>query len=340
MSEHEGIVSPAYFVCRPRASTNPRFLHYLLRSGPYLAELTRISKWMPPSQFDTPWEQLRKLPILLPPLDEQRRIADFLDAETARIDSLAALRERQVRLALTRLETLAKRETGRVLVRGVEKSPEGWATHPLRRAISGIKTGATPPSSGPELWVEDTRPGTVPWYGPSSFQGLMHLGVPVKYLPSDAVTERVVPLFAKGSVLIIGIGATAGKVAYLDHDASANQQITALSPGRGVSGKFLAWQLWAATQELRELAPYTTLPIINNDFLKSFPVAMPSVDLQSAVARKLDRAAERVGALHTAAAQASHLVQERRQTLITAAVTGQFDVSTASGRNVTEGVSA
>jgi type I restriction enzyme S subunit len=32
------------------------------------------------------------------------------------------------------------------------------------------------------------------------------------------------------------------------------------------------------------------------------------------------------------------LQAERRQALITAAVTGQFDVSTASGRNVIEGV--
>ena len=32
---------------------------------------------------------------MLPPLDEQRRIADFLDAETARIDQLASLRAEQ-----------------------------------------------------------------------------------------------------------------------------------------------------------------------------------------------------------------------------------------------------
>jgi type I restriction enzyme S subunit len=285
-------------------------------------------------------DKLGALEMPLPDPDEQRRIADFLDAETARIDSLAALRERQVRLALTRLESLAERETGRVLVRGADEPSGGWAVHPLRRAVSAVKTGATPPGSGPELWAEDTRPDALPWYGPSSFQGLTHLGTPVRHLPREAVRDRVVPLFAKGSVLIIGIGATAGKVAYLDHDACANQQITALSPERGVLGKFLAWQLWAATRELRELAPYTTLPIINNDFLKSFPVAMPAEDVQSAVARRLDRAAERVGELHAAAARAAKLVQERRHALITAAVTGRFDIATAGGRHVTEGVPA
>lgn len=90
VSRYEGVVSPAYFVCRPTPSVDPRFLHHLLRSQPYLAELTRVSKFMPPSQFDIVWDDLRMVPVLLPPLGEQRAIADYLDTETARIDALIA----------------------------------------------------------------------------------------------------------------------------------------------------------------------------------------------------------------------------------------------------------
>jgi type I restriction enzyme S subunit len=95
VSNHHGIVSPAYFVCRPDNGWHARYLHYLLLSSPYLAELTRLSKFMPPSQFDIPWEMLRTLPLLHPPLAEQHRIADFLDTETARIDLLEELRSMQ-----------------------------------------------------------------------------------------------------------------------------------------------------------------------------------------------------------------------------------------------------
>ncbi|MFJ4425973.1 restriction endonuclease subunit S [Streptomyces galilaeus] len=310
-----------------------RFLAFALNCVDYSTYLTGSTR------DKLTQEDLKKIDVWLPPLEEQHRIADFLDAETARIDSLTAARERQVYLASARLAGLAKQETGRSFVRGTTVLPKDWQICPLRRAIRGIKTGTTPSGSGPELWIEGTHRDAVPWYGPSSFEGLMHLGPPGKHLPKNAVAERVVPRFPTGSVLIIGIGATAGKVAYLDHDATGNQQITALTPERDVSGRFLSWQLWAATEELRELAPYTTLPIINNDFLKSFPVAMPSGDIQVTVAQSLDRAAARVGALQASASRASTLVKERRQALITAAVTGQFDVSTASGRNVTEGVS-
>lgn len=78
-SKYEGIVSPAYYVLRTGVRLDARFAHYMLISSPYLAELTRLSKFMPPSQFDLPWELLKRLPMLVAPLEEQRRIADFLD---------------------------------------------------------------------------------------------------------------------------------------------------------------------------------------------------------------------------------------------------------------------
>jgi type I restriction enzyme S subunit len=98
VSAYRGIVSPAYFVCRPRAAAVPRFLHFALRSSFYLAELTRISKWMPPSQFDIAWEDLREVLIRVPHPTVQRAIADYLDTETTRIDAIVAAKQRLVEL--------------------------------------------------------------------------------------------------------------------------------------------------------------------------------------------------------------------------------------------------
>lgn len=98
-SAHCGIASPAYFVCRPTEQIDAQFADYLLHSPPYLAELTRISKWQPPAQFDLPWDQLRQLPILVPPRDCQERIVRFLQAETSRLVVLSkAIQEQQAAL--------------------------------------------------------------------------------------------------------------------------------------------------------------------------------------------------------------------------------------------------
>ena len=118
-SRYEGIVSPAYFVCRPVRGVVPKFLHYLLRSTTYLAELTRISKFMPPSQFDISWDDLRLVPILIPEVRTQRAIADYLDTETARIDTLISKKRHLIDL-------LAERRTALItqtVTRGLNPSP-------------------------------------------------------------------------------------------------------------------------------------------------------------------------------------------------------------------------
>ena len=105
-SRFHGIVSPAYFVCRPTSDYSPTFLQYLLLSSTYLQELTRISKWQPPSQFDISWEQLKLLPIVAPELSIQKEIAKYLDRETARIDALIEMQIRQTDLLRERRQAL------------------------------------------------------------------------------------------------------------------------------------------------------------------------------------------------------------------------------------------
>ena len=93
-----GIISPAYFVAEIGPTANPRFVHHLLRTRLYISEYERRGKFMPPSQFDISWHQFRSIPVNLPPLEEQRAIADYLDTETGRIDALITKKRRMIEL--------------------------------------------------------------------------------------------------------------------------------------------------------------------------------------------------------------------------------------------------
>ena len=95
ISPLRGIVSGHYICFRPRHDEDPRFLNWLLRSGVYTLEYARMSRGVRPGQIEIDNDELHCLRIALPPHDEQRRIADFLDAETVRIDKAAALITRQ-----------------------------------------------------------------------------------------------------------------------------------------------------------------------------------------------------------------------------------------------------
>lgn len=90
VSEYEGVVSPAYFVYEfTDASFFKRYFHYLLRSC-YKDEFMRLSGGIRVGQWDLPAEALENTPVLIPPIDKQQRIADFLDAKCAEIDALTA----------------------------------------------------------------------------------------------------------------------------------------------------------------------------------------------------------------------------------------------------------
>ncbi|MGB3624203.1 MAG: restriction endonuclease subunit S [Henriciella sp.] len=98
ISRFQGIVSPAYYVYTPQSDECDQFLHYLLRSDPYIGLYGRISKGVRVNQWDLEHEALRNIPVLLPDLATQRQIADFLDRETARIDLLIEKKQRLVAL--------------------------------------------------------------------------------------------------------------------------------------------------------------------------------------------------------------------------------------------------
>jgi len=308
-SAYEGIVSPAYFVCRPGPDHDSRFLQYLLLSDAYLQELTRVSKWQPPSQFDIGWEQLRAVPIFFPDLPAQRAIADYLDTETARIDALIDKKQRMVQLLADRHLQMVRELT---CCSGLGR--------PLRRVVSTVKTGTTP-----RLGVE-TLDGDAEWVTPGDFaEGLLLLPA-ARLVPESVVHTGEVPLFPPGSILVVGIGATAGKVAFADRAVSSNQQVTAIVPGPDIEGRFLAWQMWSRASELRDLAPYTTLPILNNEFLRSFPVDVPTLALQREVVRSVDGQWAETQALQLRLNRQTDLLRERRQALITAAVTGELEI--------------
>ena len=139
--------------------------------------------------------------------------------------------------------------------------------------------------------------GPVAWYSPGDVGEWLSLASPARTLPAAAISGRHVPVFPPSSVLVVGIGATAGRVAHLDHEGSGNQQMTCIKPGPSVDSRFLAWQLFARSDEIRSTAPFTTLPILNNDFMKSIVLRLPDHSRQNMIASQLDEDARRTQAL-------------------------------------------
>ena len=253
-------------------------------------------------------EALAATRVTLPPLVEQRTIADYLDTETSRIDNLIRKKRRMIELLDKRLAYAARALT-----------TANGAIGPLRRFVYAVKTGTTPPARK----LSELLGSDIGWYSPGDVGPNLQMLPPVRSLNSRALSGGWTPIFPADSTLIVGIGATAGRVGHNDSLSTGNQQITCISPNAKVLPRFLSWQLWARSNELRETAPYTTLPILNNDFLRSTPIVVPSLKIQETVVSQLDRSADRLLATAKRLRAQIGLLTERRQSLITQAVVGK-----------------
>lgn len=91
VSEHEGIVSPAYIICRVDSDkVEAKFLHYLLRSKLYIGIYNALSYGVRVGQWDMHYEDFKKIPLFLPSVEEQKRIVKFIDRKTSEIDQAIA----------------------------------------------------------------------------------------------------------------------------------------------------------------------------------------------------------------------------------------------------------
>jgi len=170
----------------------------------------------------------------LPPLPEQKRIAAYLDASCAAIDAAVAAKQRQIEVLKTMLASIIAQS----VVHGLNQSavrwdttwpwfqavPRHWRYGHLKRFVTRIQTGVTPPTANPEYYED----GTIPWFAPGSYDGDLELHSPRKLINEVALHDGALRRFPAGTVFLIGIGATIGKVGIVTAPASCNQQIVGI----------------------------------------------------------------------------------------------------------------
>ena len=115
VSEHTGIVSPAYFTFDIDGVTG-EFLHVALRSKAYVPFFTAGSDGVRIAQWDLSPTQMREIPLWIPPLPEQRAIARYLDYMDSRIQRYIRAKERLIEL----LEEQKRAVINQAVTRGLD----------------------------------------------------------------------------------------------------------------------------------------------------------------------------------------------------------------------------
>ncbi|MEV4875196.1 restriction endonuclease subunit S [Streptomyces cyaneofuscatus] len=277
-------------------------------------------------------------------LGEQRRIADYLDTETARIDALVNATKSQLDLVLERRDVAfhqSVRQEGGPDLDSLDLSNHGsgWQILALNRVLRQLTNGYVGPTR--DLFVDDGVPYLQSLHVKN---GRIDFGRRPYFVPPEWAAARPRITLGIEDLLIVQTGAI-GEVGIVDEDF-VGASCHALLIARTDRNLLLPTYLWRAFRShwgrhalLREQtgALHPHLEAGNVRFMK---LPVPSLDIQERVVACTETIVRNTQVIQAALARRLALQAERRQALITAAVTGQFDVSTASGRGVTDGVQA
>jgi type I restriction enzyme S subunit len=317
------VIDTAYFVSPLSSATDLRWLYYALHAVDLKGASQDVG--VPGLSRESAYEV--QLPIY--GTDEQRRIADFLDVETTLINGLTEQRLRQrglleeVTQSATdhaiahlnsdcpkpRLGYCARVQTG-VTVDGGRQQIEGWVTRPYLR-VANVQVGYLDLNEVAEMSVSRTTAA------------------------ASSLRSGDVLMTEGGDLDKLGRGT-------VWHDEIADclhqNHVFAVRPDTDVLvPEYLALLTRAsfARQYFESTGNKTTnLASTSSSKIRDFRIPVPDVSTQRSIVKQIDARAVEVEQLDSVIGRQLSLLAERRQALITAAVTGQIDVTTARGVDV------
>ena len=186
--------------------------------------------------------------------------------------------------------------------------------------IGWLQTGTTPKTS------EKGNLGKyIPFIKPGDFRGDGSLDYENEGLSKIGLGSS--RLIRAGSVVMVCIGATIGKAAFVERDISANQQINAVTPIDACCGKFLYYQMISSIFQGDVIAnsAQATLPIINKTRWGNLTVHIPkSVSEQEKIISALDKLSVEIQRLEAVYGRKLSALRELKQAFLRKAFTGEL----------------
>ena len=314
-----GIVSGHYICFRPRHGEDPRFLNWLLRSKVYALEYARMSRGVRPGQIEIDNDELHGLRIALPPLSEQRRIADFLDAETARIDGLQRARDLQItvldELVSSRISALAAGTDAPFVRLGYLAGIQSGIT------VDGKRDSGPDAVTLPYLRVANVQDGHL------NLESITEITVPPEIARSSMLRRGDVLMTEGGDLDKLGRGTVWD--AEIESCLHQNHVFAVRPDQRKLMPEYLS--LITRTAYARAYfestgTKTTNLASTSSSKIRDFRIPLIGLTDQARVVHETASWLENIADVQATLTLQRTLLAERRQALITAAVTGGITV--------------
>ena len=325
-AEFSGTASSEFVIIKG-SSLNLNFLFWAIQSDSFINDVdsSTYGSKMPRAS----WEYMKNIKLPFPEsIEEQTQIADFLDKKVAQLDEVKSLLKEQIKtledyrqsliyetVTKGRDKTVPLKDSG---VDWIGQIPEGWEVGRLKDFVK-FQTGTTPPQS---VGVNQDESG-IPWFKPGDFSdNSIDLLSSENHITHEVVMQYNLSVYPKKTILLVGI-ASIGKVGYSAQPSYSNQQITALRTIGEIYPRYLAYLMFSSGRFIKETALYTVVPIINNQYLATMRLVLPSENEQKIIVEYLDRKLEQINQMIAIKKEQIENINKQRQTLIYDYVTGK-----------------
>ena len=328
------IVSTGFAVVRPR-KVQQDYLSYAVRESSFVESVVARSTGVSYPAVNA--SEVGTIPITLPPPDEQRAIADFLEERTAKIDALLTKR----RVLIEKLKEKRTALISRTITRGLNPNaklkpsgiewlgdiPKHWEACRLGFLVNKIGSGKTP-SGGAQNYQSE---GVMLIRSQNVYDDGLRLD-DVAFIDEETDEQMAGSRVQPNDVLLNITGASLGRCSVVPLDfqkANVNQHVCIIRPNPvrvdatfvqlAVTTQFVKAQIFA--DEVGSSREGLNFPQV-----RDLKIPAPPLPEQIAIAAYLDHETAKIDRMVEKVELAIARLQEYRTALITAAVTGKIDV--------------
>lgn len=320
---------------------NPTFFEYLFKTEGFADEYYKWGTGIVDDLWSTNWSRMKNILVAFPSYEDQKRIAEYLDARTSEIDSLIEQTERSIEL----LEEYRKSVVSEAVTKGLDPDapmkdsgiewfggiPQTWSSQPLKYIALSIESGRSVDGSNYPASENEHGVLTLSSVYKASFNPQANKAV------EDAESISLLRCPVRGESLLISRCNTSewvGTAAIVEKDIP-NLFLPDKIWQLGFSSRTICRWIWYSLQSnyarhyfaVNSVGASSTMQNISKDDLLALVIPVPPANEQNAILAHLDKEVDAISQSVTARKSLIAKLQEYRKSLISESVTGKFKVA-------------
>lgn len=331
LCHYEGCVSPAYTVLKNKKNIDQIFWSYLLKSNIYVSVLNTAVDGIREGKTIS-YANFGKIYINFPSLNEQNKIASFLNQETTKIDLLISKQEKLIELLEEQRKSIISHAVTKGLnpdapmkdsgVEWLGKVPAHWSAIPIKY-LANINTEVLAESTDYNYDIQ-----YVDISGVSEKEGISHRET-VEFGNAPSRARRIVK---DGDIIISTVRTYLRAIAYIKNPPSnmiVSTGFAVITPLRKILSSQFAKYAFLADAFLDEVISKSkgvSYPAITTTELADIAIMVPNLIEQTEIAKYLDQEISKIDTTIDKQKQLVENLKEYRSSIISHAVTGKVDV--------------